>query len=115
MIGNNIFNIFFIILICILLIFDQYYHINNIINPINKYSNSILSISPKIVYINNFITPEEADYFISYIENYKEPSLVHIYDENIVRNDVRTSFTAYINPNNIHSINVKNRVAQYFK
>jgi prolyl 4-hydroxylase len=116
MIDSNIFYIFFIIVISLILILDQYYHQNNIIvNPINKYSNIILSISPKITYINNFITPEEADYFISYIDNYKEPSLVHIYEENIVRADVRTSYTAYINPINIHCINVKNRVAQYFK
>ena len=110
----NIFNLFFIVFVIIILIIDQYYHHINI-NPRNKYSNKILSISPTIIYINNFITPEEADYFISYIENYKEPSLVHIYEENIVKKNYRSSFTAYIDTNNIHCINVKNRVAQYFK
>jgi prolyl 4-hydroxylase len=116
MIIYNIFYIFFIILIILILLLDQYYHQNNIIvNPINKYSSLILSISPKIIYINNFITPEEADYFISYIDNYKEPSIVNLYKENIIRKDVRTSYTTCINPSNIHCINVKNRVAQYFK
>jgi prolyl 4-hydroxylase len=80
-----------------------------------SYTYKLLSINPKIIYLHNFITPEEADYFKSYIDNYKNPSLVHIYDQDIVREDVRTSYTAYINPQNEHCINVKNRVATYFK
>jgi prolyl 4-hydroxylase len=109
----HIFIIIFIIFIIIIIFITNTTHNNHIVNY--NYNQKIIACSPKIIYLHNFITSEESEYFISYINNYKNPSLVHIYDKNIIRDDVRTSSTAYINPDNIHCINVKNRVAKYFK
>ena len=108
-----LYHIFIIFIIIILIYLTSDSLDNQIVNY--NYNQKILSCSPKIIYLHNFITPEESEYFISYINNYKNPSLVHIYDKNVIRDDVRTSSTAYINPDNIHCINVKNRVAKYFK
>jgi len=109
----NTFLVSLIFSVIIIIIIDIY---NNIIivndNTIN-YNQKILSCSPKILYLHNFITEEESKHCISYIDHYSEISTVLHNNKNIVLDNVRSSKSVYMNNDNEHIINIENKVMKY--
>ena len=101
-----IFIIFLIYLYLIDIILNDNYSIKK------EYDYKILSCSPKIIYLQNFITEEVANYCISYIDQYKEPSTVYSDGKNIL-NNIRTSQNVYLNKNNKYIMNIENKVIDY--
>ena len=110
----NTFLIFLIISAIIIIIVDIY---NNIIiknDIIINYNEKILSCSPKILYLHNFITEEEAKYCISYIDHYNEVSRVmDNNNNNSLIDNIRSSKTTIMNIKNNHIINIENKIIKY--
>jgi prolyl 4-hydroxylase len=85
--------------------------------PSNQYREEILSESPKIIYLHNFITPEEAKFFIMYGDKNKKPSTIDTRDGGPVTlaSDIRSSESAHImKQSNPYASSIENKAAKYF-
>ena len=127
---NNIF-VFFIIL----LIFIIYIKINkesytnqttNIVykwssskieqlENLNKYKEDILSENPKIIYIHDFITQEEADHIINLANELKKPSTIDSKESPVsLETNIRSSNTAHLGKSRDYVVkNIERKASEY--
>ena len=91
---------------------------NYYISPsLNSYKGEVLYENPKIIYLHNFITQEEASFFMKYGDRYKKPSTIDTKDGGPVTlaSSVRSSESAHLTKHsNIFVENVENKAANYF-
>jgi len=117
---------FFIVLLIIVFIILLYNVTQNFsnetvsdsINSSNLYREEVLSENPRIVYLHNFITPEEAQFFIDYGDKNKRPSTIDTRDGGPVTlaTEVRSSESAHIaKQSNKFVSSVENKAVEYFK
>jgi prolyl 4-hydroxylase len=125
----KIFLVIFLVLVCIVILYNlrqnfislEKQHFDIVRNPTPekfypKYREEILSENPKIIYIHNFITPEEAQFFIDYGTTNKRPSTIATdAGPTTLSQDVRSSESAFI-PKHSNTIvsNLENRAVEYF-
>jgi len=117
--------LFFIVLLSIYLLYNlsqnsntQTFVNNTTTNVIrsSKYKETILSESPKIIYIHNFIPEDELiDHFISLGKNLKRPSTIDTKDNPAaVLENVRTSQSAHIGKSTDKNIKIlEDRACDY--
>jgi prolyl 4-hydroxylase len=64
---------------------------------IKKYKEVVLSESPKIIYIENFVTPEQADHLMKLADEIKKPSTIDTKDDPYtLSQNVRSSESAHL-------------------
>jgi hypothetical protein len=80
-----------------------------------KFMVEVISNDPKIYYIHNFVTEEEADYMIEICKKYKEESTVEVSsDKIIIEKKLRTSSTAFLKKGMTDVISrIENRAANF--
>ena len=71
--------------------------IQNVSGKKKKYIEKILSLKPKIIYIENFITPEQAKHLIEFADKNKRPSTIDTKDDPYTLiNNIRSSESAHL-------------------
>jgi len=113
------FIIIFLSIICSI-IFSRYsghqekFNSSNI-NPKKKYKETILSESPKIVLIENFVTKEEADHLIKLSDELKQPSTIDTKENPYTLvNNVRSSQSAHLGKSrDKYVLNIEERACDY--
>jgi prolyl 4-hydroxylase len=123
----NKFLIILLISIIIVIFYNVYqnYSNNTILNTpdysitpsLNLYKEKVLSENPKIIYLHNFITPDEADFFKKYGDQYKKPSTIDTKDGGPVTlaSNVRSSESAHLTKqSNPFVQSLENKAANYF-
>jgi prolyl 4-hydroxylase len=89
----------------------------NLVAPSNKYREEIISENPKIVYLHNFVTPEEAEFFKRYGDANKKPSTIDTKEGGPVTlaSDIRSSESAHLmKQSNQYVSSVENKASEYF-
>ena len=82
---------------------------------IKKYKETVLSESPKIVYIENFVTKEEAEHLMKVADQIKRPSTIDTKeDPYTLVNNVRSSESAHLGKSrDAITISVENKACEY--
>ena len=121
----------FLIILLILIIIFIFYNIhqnysNNTISEeqdyyktpsLNLYKEEILYENPKIIYLHNFITPEESEFFKKFGDQNKKPSTIDTTDGGplTLATNVRSSESAYLTKHsNIFVDSLEKKAANYF-
>ena len=114
----NKYLIILLISIIIILFYNNYQNYSN--SPsfsLNLYKEEILSENPKIIYLHNFITPDEARFFMKYGDQYKKPSTIDTKDGGPVTlaSNIRSSESAHLaKHSNIFVDSIENKASNYF-
>jgi len=90
--------ILIVIAICVVyLIYRTIQNYDNTPVIVKKYKEVVLSESPKIIYIENFVTPEQADHLMKLADEIKKPSTIDTKDDPYtLSQNVRSSESAHL-------------------